>query len=256
MSTPLNARQDIDLTLAVGVIYTVVVTFGGYIVAAFGGTASPTIPELMQDGLKYVVPLCLLRIVPASFLMAGFISRASTLRAALLWPNRARIIAGLVVGTAAVSVLLDALGVSPWAWRHPANTTVTFLRTLVDTRQALAVLLIGFTWIVVIPAVEEAVYRFGLLRYVTLKTGSPTLGVTLSAVAFGLAHSLPLLLGPLGENSYALFYGTWTAAFGLVLGFIVIRSEGSILGSFAIHSTRNAIELLALLVFLTSSSRP
>ena len=149
-------------------------------------------------------------------------SRPPLLRTALL---------GAAVATAAL--VLDALNWWPMLWKFAAGPT--FLLFAANNGSILGVALCLVRTTVVVPFLEEVVFRGALLTALRDRTGSTPVAVALSAVAFGLVH--------LDSARVTWINSAWAAAFGLLLGLIAVR-DGGVQRTAVMHGARNATDAI------------
>lgn len=88
-------------------------------------------------------------------------------------------------------------------------------------------------FVLIVPSVEEAIFRGLLLEWLSART-HPSLAVVLAAMIFGLGH-FPIL---------GFSHAIQAMLFGIVVGFVRVRTGGLLIG-FAVHVLNNAIVYLS-----------
>lgn len=143
------------------------------------------------------------------------------------------------VGSVVVSVLLSLTSLWPFSFASPLSNSREIASIIVHHRQVGA----GLLWLavatMVVPLLEEILYRFGLLNLLEHFTGSAKVAVVGSSILFGLAHLS--FVDPLGRRT-----AVFATLMGLISALLARKSGGNLTCSIAIHCGRNSIELFLL----------
>ena len=196
---------------------------------------------------RYALNSQLLRVgllVPCLWLLVGaaLLSERTELREALTPVTmRAFLLAGL--GSALASLVLDHLRLWPWLWRWRVESNVRSIAFFLESHQWSTLLLWVIIGGVLIPVIEEIVFRFGVLRLILSVTGSRRMAIVVSAAVFGLAH-----LGPATPIWASTYNALWAGFFGLVLGTLVARNGGRLDMAIGAHVFRSLTEIAYLVV--------
>lgn len=150
----------------------------------------------------------------------------------------------LLVGIAAVSIILDLVNLWPFTWRAAQNTTPIHLASLVGHRNWVGFTLLAAKSVLLVPMLEEVIFRFGVLRGVARLTHSTHVGVLISAILFALLH---LSLSPDGT---VVLNALWLFFFSIVLGYVTDARQGRLGIAIASHAARNLIELVTMTFFV------
>lgn len=137
----------------------------------------------------------------------------------------------------AVTVALSVVALVLYSWL--AAPDVGDIAGDLDALPAWTIPAVGLAFVVVNPAVEEALYRGVLYRALESETGSIRLAVTAQAIAFGALHVAGFPGGPVG----IALAGAW----GAVLGYLRARTGGLRLSWWA-HVATNVVIFIAVLV--------
>jgi membrane protease YdiL (CAAX protease family) len=146
--------------------------------------------------------------------------------------------------TCVTSVLLDHLGLWSFSWRAAGSTAPLYVGLLRDGARWDALGIWTFTTVVIIPFVEEVVFRFAVLAFLARFARSAWVGIGGSAALFAAGHLgqwPPRQVDP--DRVLALL---WLFAFAVVLGWMVRRWKTIAVGTVA-HGARNAVEVLTLI---------
>ena len=160
--------------------------------------------------------------------------------------ERHALIGGFFIAGCVVFFILDRMGVVPFTWRTPGNTSLQYARILVETGAVIGISLLAIAGVVITPFLEETIFRFGLLQWTLQRTNSWFVAITVSALVFGLAHTTAF-----SQNNPRLAVETF--AFGVFAGWCVFRRQGRIGIALALHSAKNAVEFASLIA--TASAR-
>lgn len=141
--------------------------------------------------------------------------------------------------SAIVSAVLSYASIWPWSFASPLSHSREISSFIVNYHQSAA----GLVWVIVatlmVPLLEEVLYRFGLLRWLEHLTGSALVAVAGSSIVFGAAHFS--FVDPFGRRN-AIF----TCLMGLASSLLVKRTGGNLTCAVAIHSGRNMMEVFLL----------
>lgn len=137
----------------------------------------------------------------------------------------------------------------PFVWTWPGSQHLAVARALAEDRAWAAM----GGWVLVncvmIPIVEETIFRGWLLRLVRKKTDSEIAAVVCSSLLFGMAH-----LAWFGRSDLALVVNaSWLALASVPVAHAVART-GRCEYAVAAHSGRNLAELVYLALFLARSA--
>lgn len=149
----------------------------------------------------------------------------------------------LVVSSMAYFLLfiyLDGVGAWPFFWRWREFEALTYMAAVIDARKWDGLLINAVSSLLLIPLVEEVVFRGGVLRWVRRVTGSASFAVVASAIAFGAAHW--------GNTPGAKINALWLTGLSIVLGRQALRHPRTLAPCAATHATRNAADLFGLVV--------
>lgn len=196
-------------------------------------------------GVRTVLLTFLVSLLCAAVLCLLFIRSkkvGGTYAAALAKPSSRPLII-LAISSVVLGVLAAGTGLWPWIWTAPGNTTLLFSGFVVQHAQILAIVAWILTAVVVVPFVEESIFRFGLLRIVAKGAGDAYLGAIASGLIFGILHF------SLSINRVTLLNVVGTATMGAIAGVVTVKMKGNIWGAMTIHSARNLSELVVLFLY-------
>ena len=239
-----------NVALAAGMLYVGAIFFQEPILThALGVPRVVSADYLLEHSAWHASALVLVRIPSLLVLVwATLWLQDRDLRRSLR-PVRLHWLGGVVAATVLCSALLNALDVWPFMWRWAGDTSAEYARILVGSGRWLTLGIWAALGIVVAPFVEEAVFRFGILRLILRHTHSAWLAILGSSLLFALGH---LGYWPIGRSDLQhLVNSAWLFAFSLLLGWLTICGRGNIMAAVAVHSARNALELGLLLVALS-----
>lgn len=131
-----------------------------------------------------------------------------------------------------------------FSWRIPNNSAGIHIAVLTVHRHALGLLIASLGTVVLIPFVEEIVFRYGVLRGVFKATNSPRIAIGTQSVIFALFHTghiPPTLL-----SGAELVNILWIFAFSLLLGWMTTTRQNGLLLAVYAHMALNATELVTL----------
>lgn len=145
------------------------------------------------------------------------------------------IAAGVVTGLGTVA--LDQFGLWPAVWRwNPA--AYGFAAALVEHKAWVAAGLLLVMFSIVVPFVEEAVFRVAINEALLRSGVSPAGAVFWTSAAFTATH-----FGPSFRMSHRLAaHGLLLFLFACVLGAVTLRRHGKIASAVWIHGVRNFVE--------------
>lgn len=161
---------------------------------------------------------------------------ARSLRASL----RAWLAAG--VCAALLSFILSATRAWPWVWQWPNSPAFVLARELAQGPHVVASTAFALGWGVVSPAIEETVFRGGLLAFSS--RSSRVFATSASAVFFTLAHFGGRLPLPGVQSTHA----AWLLVFSLVLSCLTFAERWGLGAAIAAHSSRNLTEIATSLI--------
>lgn len=245
-SRPGFSTRDVRVALGAGVLYLLLVFWQEYIFHWSFGLPStipanrfPEFAATYQLGLTaFVLP------VFAIILVSFFRSTNGPLRAALKLGGLAPAF-GMAVGVVLLSLLLNNTSLWPFTWRSPDNAIVSHVAALFVHGHWLAISILAVRLVILTPVIEEVFFRFGLLQGIYNSTGSRVAAITISSLAFGIAH-----LGhwPFWQSGrMVLVNAFWLLTFSVAIGHITLKRKGRIITALVAHGTRNAVELGTLL---------
>jgi membrane protease YdiL (CAAX protease family) len=158
---------------------------------------------------------------------------------------RRRSFAYAFVAVLFVSLVLNWANLWPFTWRWTSSTTGAYAQLLVQQHEMLAIAMWAVTGIAVIPVLEEAVFRVGVLRGLSQWTTSSRFGIFASSLLFAAGH----LGGPFWRPDAAhLVNSFWIFAGSLIIAFTTVRDAGNVSIALGSHVARNTIEFVLLLV--------
>jgi hypothetical protein len=179
----------------------------------------------------------------------AFARKRSSLRSSLRLLS-AQTVALVLLITLVVSLGLNAFELWPFTWRWRESGVHQFATTLVESGQITTIVLWSFSSMLLRPFIEEAVFRFGVLRVLQALSGSSTVAVAGSALAFGVAHLGSPFWRP---DTPHLLNAFWLFLASVWLGAVTARCSGNLVASITAHVTRNSLELIALFAAVASS---
>jgi membrane protease YdiL (CAAX protease family) len=234
---------DIRLVLGVGLVYIAFINLREWLIQSVAGYPLPLTSDYVA---QHGTPIMLARFaleLSILILLAAIWGRApkGALRAALR-SDTAATTAGVATATAIVLFVLNNLDIWPFTWRWEGDSARPFVFALVEGGQHIGVLLWCTIVAVVIPLVEEVLFRFGVLRWASRWLGSNAAGVVLSSLLFGAIHT-----GPLPPNRAHLTQALGSFGFAVVLSIMTVRNNGRIASAVAAHITKNSLEVATLL---------
>lgn len=245
---PARHFGDTNWALAVGIAYLVAVSANQYVVIALVGSSEKSQAYIASHGGLVVFATTLTHLLGV-LLVAVLVWRRGDgrLRSALYRPSPGLLI-GSVLVAAALSLILNATEMWPFAWRWEFDSNTGFVQALLAGSRIVPLLYWLLLYGVGVPILEEVVFRFGLLRTVQDWTGSDRAAVMVSAIIFGLLH--------LGYPPWSPDLGhMWNAAavtlFGVALGALVLKQQGRISLAIAVHVTFNVSSQAMLLLAAT-----
>jgi membrane protease YdiL (CAAX protease family) len=232
--------------LALGLVYVLGLWIIPSILAAYGIPPIVDPRELARHGNLHGLSL-LVPSIPAAVGLLLFLKNATAgpLRSAITCEGRTTILWIFVLGFGGF-LLMDHIGLAPFSWRGSDNSSIYYLNILFRSNAVLGIAAAEIHSDIIVPVIEEIVFRFGVLRWAQSRTGSIPAAVLLSALAFGAAH-----IDPGSVNPFGLAYQTTVT--GLVYGILVILRGGSIAGAIALHASRNVAEFVTMLAVILRS---
>ena len=155
-----------------------------------------------------------------------------------------RTLAASALVSAGISLVLDGVGLWPWRWKENPRSNLLFVGTLLTGHQWAGLGVWCVSLVVVLPVLEELVFRCALLQLLLRSIGSVHWAVWLGAGIFAMAH-----LGPGAALSQpSLLNVFWAFWFGIAVGYATVRSSNRLSIAVGAHCGRAFIELLSLLV--------
>jgi len=244
-------RISLMLLLGAGACYlAVTIAKQPILVALIGGLGAADGETILSKHALRVQLLSLALLLPAVLLLGLDTGRPRSLVRASLKVHRRLFVFGFVVALA-VSFVLNALGAWPFTWRWPGSTATPYARVLLEHSQFSAICIWAVTSVLIIPVLEEAVFRVGVLRGLAAWTGSPRLAIIASSLLFGTLH-----LGTFWRPDTAhLVNSFWIFAASLVVGHTTVRDAGNASVALGSHVARNAIEFTLLFVAIGGAPR-
>ncbi len=267
--------REVYRVLLVGAAWLIAVIFDQYTVRFLAGPPTASLDTLKAHGASMTLALSATRLFGLVLVLLLIRLKSNTeLRAslrpepsqdhAIQIPKRrapflrtdahrlplfARLTAVFVI-TAICSILLNNFDVYPFPWRWQYDQSVWFVRAYAETGHGLALVFFLLVSAVASPIIEEVFFRFGLLRAIRAWSGSSIVAVLGSALVFGAAHlGYPFWRPTVGDIRNAC----GAAGLGLVLGTVVVRSNGRLTDAIAIHSANNLF-VGAMLAFTALNS--
>ncbi len=168
-----------------------------------------------------------------------------------LRPSKRDPLVGTVATVLVLSFLLNGLGLWPFSWRWPSDSTARIAHEVVSAGAWVA---LGW-WIVLAaiatPIIEEIIFRYWLLKAVARTTRSARLAIGVSSLLFGVAH---LGYWPIWHPDVQhLTNAAWLFAGSVALGHLTVRADGRLGVALAAHMTRNGCEVAVLLWAVTQA---
>jgi membrane protease YdiL (CAAX protease family) len=230
------------LVVLLGGCYVAAAYWSPAILRAFGEQQRGTLAEWQARGSTRLAVIYLPHIVIVAIILSLLrLPQGSELRESLKRLTRHDVMAfGLT--TAFVSFVLALLQLWPWTWQWPPHSALRLASALTKGRQWLGLLVWALATVVLIPLIEEVVFRFGVLRFFESVSGSSTVGVVASAVTFATAH----LGGSIHPNRAHLTNAAWLFAASILLGIVTVRHRGSLGPAITAHAARNLVEFAML----------
>lgn len=243
-----DSRQRGPFLFALAVsLYVVLAMFRQQVVFVFLGERSTTAPvPTIANALAIQAVQCGLLSVIASILIVsirvsrkpGMPSRRTNLRTLVV----------VLVFTTVISLLLNALSLWPFTWRWGNSGVAQYMGLLVEQKRTAAIILWALNGTLLVPIIEETIFRFWLLRLLTRWSNSPLFAIGASSLLFALLHlGNPFAL----PDRFHLTNAAWLFSFSLLAGHMTVRSKGSIGPALAMHCGRNTLELATLAFSVT-----
>ena len=234
---------DVIAGALVGVFYVVGAWWEFEWVSLLRAGALPTIQDAQNSALA-VFAVQAAVYAPVVVLLAGALLFRSSgaIRASLTHPKWRPMALAALAG-AAIGVLLDQSLLWPWIWRFSKSSSIALAQALWIGDQWLAIVLWLFVWALLVPLIEEIVFRGWLLQVVLRMSRFQAVGVTVSALAFGLLHIGPTV-HPTGAG---LRNAVFAILFSLIAGATVVRRAGHLDVAVALHWGHSLAGLLSLL---------
>jgi membrane protease YdiL (CAAX protease family) len=236
-------RGGLALLLFAAVLYIGVVPFRDWIVAYLvpvSGTGHDQ--SLGTDDLHRQIASLSLKLPALCVIWFEYARRDSLTKQALRGPRRS-VVAALAT-TVACSLIMNAANLWPFTWRWPTNGIAAYAVTLAQSGQWFTVVIWGVTGVIIVPFIEEVVFRISILRLATIVTGTPVAGVIISSALFAAGHLGNNALRP---STASLVNSAWLFTASLALGYLTVKNGGSIRVAVIAHSARNGLEFLTLL---------
>jgi hypothetical protein len=238
-------RREVGLVLLSGMLYVGLVFAINSAPSDFGLPRSLTAEWLGQHGSSYVTRVVLVKtgaVIPILFALwlwpKGPLSQA-------LRPQTADHLMRVALISAAAAFVLNLFGLWPFSWRWATDSTRAYFAILTASREWSAFVVWCLFTCLAVPVIEEVSFRFGVLRYVALRTGSARAGIMVSAVLFGVAH-----LGYLNhiDRAHAV-NASWVFVLALILGWLTVKAGGRVTRPIAVHVAINSIQTIVLYWF-------
>jgi membrane protease YdiL (CAAX protease family) len=253
--------REVYRVLVVGAVWLIAVVFDQYTVRFLAGPPTASLVTLKAHGASITLALTATRLFGLALVLLLIRVKSNVELRASLRPKasqdhaiqipKRRVpswradahrsppfgwLAAIFVITAICSTLLNNFDVYPFPWRWQYDQSVGFVRAYAETGHALALVFLLLVSAVASPIIEEVIFRFGLLRAIRAWSGSSIVAVLGTALVFGAAHlGYPFWRPTVGDIHNAC----GAAGLGLVLGTVVVRSNGRLTGAIAIHSANN-----------------
>lgn len=237
---------DAFAAVATGVVYVLLVVFWPLVQRSLLGMPSTALAVRESGSLVHAAGLPVYAIPLLGVLLTIRLSRQGDLLRSLRGTKLSSFTIAVLIG-AAVSVLLNSLGVWPFPWQRPDSYEATHVALLILGGQRLGLLLMALVTIVVVPLVEEVVFRFGVLELLLGKLHSLHAAVLASAALFAALHlgqGGGFLGSRVGMNAAWLFIGS------VILGYVAVMRGGKIGVPIGVHAGHNMVHI-ALLISAT-----
>lgn len=236
-----RARLELVLTLMSGLLYVVIRLMTPRLLAQVYGLPSVVPLRVAGEHGTALQGVDLSLLIPPLVLILVAVARSdSTVTEALRFRIGKTIkVASIVV---LLSILLNAVGLWQFTWRWTSTPDVAY--ALLAHSKWLAIAMWGVTGVILVPLIEETIFRFGVLRVVWSLTGSRVASVVMSAVLFTAGH-----WGTIGEhpNGFRMANMIWLFFGSVLVGGLTLRDKGNLSLALTAHATRNAIEFATLL---------
>lgn len=157
---------------------------------------------------------------------------------------RSRSFAYGFIGALLVSIAFNWMNLWPFTWRWASSTTGVYAQILLQGDQVLAIAVWALTSVTIVPALEEAIFRVGLLRVLSRWSRSSRFGIVASSLLFGAAH----LGSPFWQPDAAhLVNAFWISTGSLIIAHTTVRDAWNVSVALGSHVARNATEFTLLL---------
>ena len=234
--------MELESLCLIGLCFVVCAWWGDQALLSVGLPASHTVGEVASHPVWAVVRQ-VLPISPALLLAVVSARKFSWL--ARLGLRELRGLQDLAIGVSvsvSCSWVLDLWGLWPWHWRLDPEPNLRFIGALLAGRSILAFGIWVIASGVLLPVLEEVIFRFGLVQIIQRHSGSSHTGVLGSAVLFALAHIGVGVVWSAGNLRNAL----WALLFGTVLGYTVVKDPTRLSLAVGAHCGRSLLEMFSL----------
>lgn len=245
-SRPSFIARDVRVALGAGVLYLLLVFWQEYIFHWIFGLPS-VVPanRFPEYAVTYQFALTALVLPVFAIILASLIRYTDGPLRAALELGRLSPAFAVAVGVVLLSLLLNNTSLWPLTWRSPDNAIVSHVAALYLHGHWFAISILAVRLVVLTPVIEEVFFRVGLLQGIYTSTGSRAAAITVSSLAFGIAH-----LGhwPFwNSDRIVLVNAFWLLIFSVAIGHITLKRKGRIITALVAHGARNAVELGTLL---------
>ena len=181
-------RSEIAFVLVVGILYVALTYWMPTIVSQFGLSAVATDATWAREGSRRLLIGCLGQgMLLTAVLGYSRVAPEDGLVRSIQVCDWRRFLGAAFIATV-ISISLAAAHLWPWTWQWPPYSALRILGALRHGAQVLGVLSWFVSTVVIIPVLEEIIFRFSILQGVWSITGSPVMGILASASLFALAH--------------------------------------------------------------------
>lgn len=234
--------RSVWFVVAAGVVYLATVLSSAWLMrVVFGFPVRVTPADLREHLLSLFSASVALQLPPLALILLAWLQDPHGQFRASIRRESALAVLLAVLATALAKIVLNNLGAWPFTWRWEGDPARLYASVLVTGAEWGAVVLWSLLASILIPCIEEAVFRFGLLQAIRRVTGSAVAGVMLSSLLFGVVH-----LGPMPLQRGHLVNAIWLTLVAVVLATVTVRRSGNITISVAVHAALNTLGMLFL----------
>ena len=212
-------------------------------VRALFGQQATTAPNFIATHAFSVQAIQLALLVPPTWLLFGSLLAGNQPYGTAL-RARSRTVTSYLALTFLISMVLNATALWPFSWRWESGGSAAHMHVLMQHDRS-AIVLWAISGIVLIPILEESIFRFWMLREIARRTRSYTVAVVGSSLLFAALHLGSPVYPP--DRAHMVNAG-WLFAFSLLVGTITVRRRGNFAPVLAMHVGRNALEFATLAV--------